>query len=206
MPLPLKEVRSVSIRTDSQFECDSSELQAETVFNSASSKPVIGSLIGVNDSGEPLVSFSEETRNAPQIALNALSTEDVTSIQSFPVKVMINFESDNGQAVISGLVKSTLFSMDVLARQNDTSNHGAIDKSQESVEQSTKILSNKPNTLYTEIDGKKIILTGEKEILLKCGKSSILMRRDGKIVIKGDNITSRSSSASKIKGSSVSIN
>lgn len=164
---------------------------------------VVGELVGVNDNGEPLVSYSQILSSSPVSALSALSADDVSSISSFPVKVMITF--DNGRCdhpIIAGLIKTKLFSMDVLTQESKAKK----DLESDSGQQVTNIVSSASNALITEVDGKKIILTGKEEILLKCGKSSILMRRDGKIVIKGSNITSRSSSAHKIKGSSVSIN
>ena len=194
----------MSTRANSQADGDVFELLEEVVSYPTSSRVVIGHLLGVNDNGEPLISYDDETARKPLVALNALSIEDVESIQSFPLQVIVTFEADNGQAVISGLVKRTLFSMDVLARKSNR--HDAKDSSLKSQENITKTLPSTLNPLHAEIDGKKIVLSGKEEILLQCGKSSILMRRDGKIVIKGDNITSRSSSQNKIKGSSVSIN
>ncbi len=55
-------------------------------------------------------------------------------------------------------------------------------------------------------DGERIVFDAEKEIELKCGKSSILMKKDGKIVIKGRELISRASEANKIKGAYVNIN
>lgn len=55
-------------------------------------------------------------------------------------------------------------------------------------------------------DGKVQNIKAEKEILLKCGKASILLRDDGKIVIKGTNIISRARESNKIRGGSVKIN
>lgn len=56
------------------------------------------------------------------------------------------------------------------------------------------------------IDGKKIIIDAKQEIVLRCGKSSVILRKDGKILVKGINITSRASRTHKIKGSSININ
>jgi len=56
------------------------------------------------------------------------------------------------------------------------------------------------------VDGKKIVFDAEKEIELRCGKSSLIMRKDGRIVIKGTHLASRASSVNKIKGAAVRIN
>lgn len=45
-----------------------------------------------------------------------------------------------------------------------------------------------------------------KSITLACGKASISALRNGKIVIRGSEVTTRASGASKIKGSTVKIN
>lgn len=55
-------------------------------------------------------------------------------------------------------------------------------------------------------DDKKIVIRAEQEIQLLCGKGSISLKQDGKIVLKGTKISSRSSGQNKIKGSAVSIN
>ena len=56
------------------------------------------------------------------------------------------------------------------------------------------------------VDGDRVLLEAEKEIVLRCGKASIILRRDGKVIIKGTHLVNRSSGSNKIKGASVQIN
>ena len=56
------------------------------------------------------------------------------------------------------------------------------------------------------IDGKKIRFDAKDEIQLVCGKSSILLRKDGKVVVKGRNILNRAQETNKIKGGNISLN
>ena len=56
------------------------------------------------------------------------------------------------------------------------------------------------------VDGKKVLLEAADEIEFRCGKSSIKMTRDGKVIVKGTHLVSRSSGANKIKGASVLLN
>jgi len=49
-------------------------------------------------------------------------------------------------------------------------------------------------------------LTGERELILQCGDASISLRADGRIVIKGGYVLSRSTGVNKVKGASVQIN
>ncbi len=57
-----------------------------------------------------------------------------------------------------------------------------------------------------EIDGRKVNIEAKNEIILKCGKSSITLQKNGQITLKGTNLVSRASSVNKLKGGSVSIN
>jgi hypothetical protein len=56
------------------------------------------------------------------------------------------------------------------------------------------------------VDGKTVVFEASAEIILRCGKSSVTLRNDGRIVIKGSEIVSRSSGVQKIKGASVRLN
>jgi len=56
------------------------------------------------------------------------------------------------------------------------------------------------------IDGKKIVLTGEEEIELRCGEASISLKKNGKLVIRGAYVETRAKGTNRIKGGSVQIN
>lgn len=56
------------------------------------------------------------------------------------------------------------------------------------------------------VDGKKVRLEGQDEIVLRCGKSSITMRRNGRVVIRGVQVESRATGRNRIKGGAVLIN
>ncbi|MFO0949494.1 MAG: DUF6484 domain-containing protein [Planctomycetota bacterium] len=51
-----------------------------------------------------------------------------------------------------------------------------------------------------------IVLRAEEEIVLQCGDSLVSLSRDGKLLIRGTNITSRATQTHRIKGGSVRIN
>lgn len=56
------------------------------------------------------------------------------------------------------------------------------------------------------LDGERLELSAEHEIVLRCGKASITLTRAGKVIIQGAYLSSRSSGANRIKGGSVQIN
>jgi len=74
------------------------------------------------------------------------------------------------------------------------------------VEPTPKAESKNSKVLNAHIDGERLLLTGEKEIVLRCGKSSITLTKEGKIILRGKYLLSRSSGVNRIKGGSVQIN
>lgn len=62
------------------------------------------------------------------------------------------------------------------------------------------------NPVQADVDGERLLLTAEREIVLRCGKSSITLTQCGKIILRGAYLLSRSSGANHIKGASVGIN
>lgn len=69
-----------------------------------------------------------------------------------------------------------------------------------------KETNEKPEHINCQLDGKSIKLTGNKEIILRCGEASITLTKAGKVIIRGAYILTRSSGVNSIKGGSVQIN
>lgn len=60
--------------------------------------------------------------------------------------------------------------------------------------------------LDVTLDDERLILTAQKEIVLRCGKASITLTKAGKILIRGAYLSNHSSGVNRIKGGSVQIN
>ncbi|NJO16333.1 MAG: DUF2345 domain-containing protein [Thioploca sp.] len=60
--------------------------------------------------------------------------------------------------------------------------------------------------IEARVDGQRVVLSAQKEIVLKCGKASITLTRAGKVLIRGAYLLSRSSGVNRIKGGSVQMN
>jgi len=56
------------------------------------------------------------------------------------------------------------------------------------------------------VDGDRVVLTGKEEIVLRCGKASLVLTRAGKVLLRGAYVSSRSSGVNRVKGGSVQIN
>ncbi|MFP2907952.1 DUF6484 domain-containing protein [Pyxidicoccus sp. 3LFB2] len=56
------------------------------------------------------------------------------------------------------------------------------------------------------VDGRRVVLEGQDEVVLQCGEASITLRRNGKIVIQGATVETRARGAHRIKAGTVDIN
>jgi hypothetical protein len=61
-------------------------------------------------------------------------------------------------------------------------------------------------SMDVHIDDDRYVIAAEREIVLRCGESSITLTRAGKVIIKGNHIVSRSTGYNRIKGAAVDIN
>jgi hypothetical protein len=61
-------------------------------------------------------------------------------------------------------------------------------------------------TIHSIVDDEQVVLNARRKIELRCGKGSITITPDGKIVLRGTHLLSRSSGPLRIKGGHVDIN
>jgi hypothetical protein len=57
-----------------------------------------------------------------------------------------------------------------------------------------------------QVDGERLVLRAERELVLACGKARITLTRAGKVLISGTYVSSRSSGMQRLKGASIEIN
>jgi len=160
---------------------------------------IIGTLTGLDHQGKALVDF---TGNIKEKAIKAISTASI-SLQHAGRKVALLFENnDLEKPIIVGLIHNPL--QDILDNfelgTNDslsTDNNTEIEKHE-----------NTPTTTVDDmlLDGERMVFEAKKEIVLKCGESSITLTKAGKILIKGKYLLNRSSGVNRIVGGSVQIN
>jgi len=55
-------------------------------------------------------------------------------------------------------------------------------------------------------DGERMIVSARRELVLRCGKASITLRRDGTVHIDGERIVSRAKGPNRVQGGSVQLN
>jgi len=64
----------------------------------------------------------------------------------------------------------------------------------------------KPPVVEADVDGKRVRLTAHDEIVLECGPASVTLRRNGRVIIRGTYVETRSEGTNRIKGGQVHIN
>lgn len=141
---------------------------------------VIGSLSGFGENGQPLVHYPGIPLDEP---VPAVSTEDLSG-QSPGHEVALGFVNGNpALPIILGLIQKAGIP-----------------------ENAEVVVVKKDAELDVKLDGEKLTLSADKEIVLKCGKSSITLTRAGKVIIKGAYLSNHSTGVNRIKGGSVQIN
>lgn len=148
--------------------------------------PCVGHIVQINAEGQALVDFDANSRG-PLLARSIIEVApEYQQHIGLRLPVLLVFEDeDMRRPIIMGIIRDTVVPTDPI--QSATIETNGIQK-------------------YLRADGETLIIDAEEVIELRCGKSSITMRKDGKIFVKGVQITNRASGANKIKGSTVQIN
>jgi len=142
--------------------------------------PTVGVLVGIDNSGNPLVGFREDSLQEP---VSARATVSLSRHDINRDVVLLFEEGDRRAPIVVGVIQPSKMPPD--RAKGDGATQLAVG---------------------VEADGERIVLTAEREIVLRCGASSITLTRAGKVVIRGEYIISRSAGVNCIKGGSVRIN
>jgi Domain of unknown function (DUF6484) len=60
--------------------------------------------------------------------------------------------------------------------------------------------------IQADVDGRRVRIEAQDEIVFRCGKASVTLRRNGKVVIRGTHVETDSEGTNRIKGGQVRIN
>ena len=60
--------------------------------------------------------------------------------------------------------------------------------------------------IEADVDGRRVQITALDEVVFQCGKASITLRRNGKVVIRGTHVETHADGTNRIKGGQVRIN
>ena len=156
----------------------------EVMTTVAGASPVIGQLAGTNSRGDILVICGDEGA-VPAKLVSGLDRKVLGDREQLGREALLLFEQGDPQRpIIIALMENRLESLISFGEDEEV-----------------KV---RPDEVI--IDGKRVIIDAEREVVLKCGQGSIQIRNDGRIIVKGTDILSRSSGRQRIRGASVNIN
>ncbi len=152
---------------------------------------MLGSFVGLDKQHNILIDFPGNETNQPVIATTTIK---LTPSQIGSQVALMFVNGSLKQPLVMGVIYNPL--NEVLENEIETSLVNGADKK---VADSTKIED-------VKVDGKRVVLEGKEEIVLKCGEASITLTKEGKISIRGKYLLNRSTGVNRILGGSVQVN
>jgi hypothetical protein len=142
----------------------------------------------ISPDGVAIVVLSGEVQSRPASSVLRFPSAAAASEALLGRQVLV-VVTENARPVIVGVVEERLWE----ARGAEVGS-----------EVEATVATSEPMTV--QLDKRRLQLEAADEIRLTCGKSSLVLRRDGTVVIRGVNIVSRALQTNKIRGGSVSVN
>jgi hypothetical protein len=138
---------------------------------------VLGNLVAFAQSGSAAVVFRSASTNGP-IQCEARSTVELDEHHLGGLVVLVFEDGDENRPIIIGVVRQSTARSDAKTQP----------------------------TVQLDVDRDRLTVTATDQLVLRCGKASLSMTKEGKVVIYGTYISSRSTGVHRIKGGSVEIN
>lgn len=160
-----------------------SDRLSERIVDAASAH--IATIVSLTDDGTPEVRL--EPSGAPIVARLAMAVtrERIEAAIVLQQQAVVLFENgDRSRPLLVGLIE-TLAPAAAIAQPDGT--------------QATPHIE-------ADVDGKRLRLTAQEEIVLECGSASVTLRRNGRVIIRGTYVETRSEGTNRIKGGQVQIN
>jgi hypothetical protein len=137
-------------------------------------------LVGWSADGAPLVAL----RGEPAVTVPATTCVELTTLdpQSEPELIVVLEHGDERRPIVIGVVRPTAMP--------------SAEVTQPPV----------PLSAEVRIDGKVTQVTARNELVLSCGKARITLRADGRITIRGAEVTSEAQGVNRMRGGSIELN
>lgn len=148
---------------------------------------VLGTLVRFDEAAIPLVDWPDNPVGRP---VPALATATYAAADAGRTAALLFAGGDPTRPLIVGLVRDP---MDAVLEA--TENGDEIEDDPEAA-----------RPIEARVDGERVVIAADQEIVLQCGNASITLTRAGKILLRGAYLLSRSSGVNRIKGGSVQIN
>jgi Domain of unknown function (DUF6484) len=168
--------RDVSGRGGGREHEQSPDVSSIDQPRACASAVIVGELVGIGNDGR-----SPLIVYPGQPGTAALIASSVVDLHGAHIgrSVVLSFESgDPAKPIVMGLVR----------------------------EDSAWPLEEQPGQIEVDVDGQRLVITAQDQLVLRCGSASITLTRAGKVLIQGAYVLSRSSGPNRIKGGSVELN
>ena len=141
-----------------------------------SGRVVVGELVGITAEGQTPLIIFHG-----QIGTAAIAARSVVDLQGTHIgrQVVLVFENaDPAKPIVMGILRDG----------------------------GSSALGPRAGTVELDRDGERMIVAAKEQLVLRCGKARLTLTREGKVLIEGTYISSRSSGVNRLKGGSVQIN
>jgi hypothetical protein len=156
-------------------------------------------IVTLGPDGNPLIQFagSSECVSA-RLALSLTRERIEQAIEKHQQTVVVFENGDRSKPLIIGLIEMPPF-------QATQPQHEIPEEEPGETEVTASPETPEP-VIEADVDGKRVRVTAQDEIVLQCGPASITLRRNGRVVIKGTYVETHSEGTNRIKGGQVQIN
>jgi hypothetical protein len=139
---------------------------------------VLGHLDGVDDEGRVLFRAERDNESAPVLVGIEISDGALVKAARLGRRAFVLAGAD-GTRILAGLVRERVKSEARDAR---------------------------PGELEVRMEGETLCLSAEKEIELRCGRSRIVMHKDGRVTVSGSHLLQSATGPIRVKGATIALN
>jgi Domain of unknown function (DUF6484) len=184
--------------------------------------PMVGFIAGAAPGGALLVDFEGNAAGPlPARSTVPLDADAVLAALAARREVVLLFErGDPGRPIIIGMVEPPAPLLELMLGDlaaDDGGDAGAPRNAGEANSETTDRDGGDGGEASTEVraalapavatlDGRRVVLEGRDEVVLRCGEASITLRRNGKVIIRGAYVETHAAGINRIKGGAVRIN
>ena len=156
-------------------------------INTLEEGPAVGRIVGI-ELGRLMVEFGSKQAPVAARSVVPMSSHERLCAAERNAEVLLLFvDGDRQQPIITGLLQPEESIIDLVLEPS--AEDGAAAEMAE-----------------LTVDGEPHTISARDELVLRCGEASITLRRNGRIVLRGNYIESHSRGTNRIKGGSVRIN
>jgi hypothetical protein len=142
----------------------------------------------ISPDGAAMVVLAGETRSCEALSVLRFPTAHAAA-EALLGRTVLVFINESGRPVILGVVAERLW--DAPATAGITEAQATLPPGE---------------AVAVHADKRRLCFEASDEIRLTCGKSSLVLRSDGTLIVRGVNIVSRALQSQKIRGATVSVN